>query len=77
MDGLKLKQWIEDFNAEIKQVEVQFNTFAPKDILSDYYTLELNETSDELSVVIKSGLPNEFENKIQQILIQTKPEDSV
>lgn len=77
MDGIKLKKWEADFIREMKHLEIEFNTTFPNGSLKDYYKVELDPTSDELSVILKEGLSNSMENRIVQILADTKPEDSV
>ncbi|RYY50000.1 MAG: hypothetical protein EOO06_05345 [Chitinophagaceae bacterium] len=76
MDGLKLEKWKENFQNELKDVGVEFDAFFKAKKLNEYYSLEMDE-SDEWSLKLSEELPNEVKERLIQVLLSTKPEDSI
>lgn len=76
MDSVKLERWKERFNQEIKNVEIEFDSFFKNEKLDEYYHLAIDE-SDELILKLNEGLPGEIKARLQHVLSLTKPEDSI
>lgn len=76
MDELKLEKWKNDFSAKAKNLNVEFNAFFNNRRLDEYYSLMLDESS-EFTIEITDKLPRRIKEKLQQLLSETKPEDSV
>lgn len=76
MDGLKLEKWKKNFDAEVRNVEIEFDAFFKNKRLNEYYTLHFNE-SDELSLEVSNKLPGEIKERLIKLLPATKPEDSI
>lgn len=76
MDGIKLENWKERFNQEVKNIQIEFDSFFKNRRLDEYYQLTIDE-SDELTLKLGDNLPREIKGRLQQILISTKPEDSI
>jgi len=76
MDEMKLGSWRQRFNEEVVKIQAEFDAFFKSKALKGYYTLTLDE-SNELSLVISDELPNEIKERLMQVLLTTKPEDSI
>lgn len=76
MDGLKLEKWKKNFDAEVRNIEIEFDAFFNNKKLNEYYSLKLNE-SDELSLQINDELPKHIKERLIKLLMETKPEDSI
>lgn len=75
MDELKLETWRNRFNEEA----IKFLSSASlqnEENSNRFYELSLDE-SDELVIKTNDELPVYIKEKLQQILIETKPEESV
>lgn len=78
MDGLKLNKWQEDFEAEVKGLQTEYDAFLLPKKFEDTYRLKIDETSQTLSLWIDSeNLPKEIEDRLSELLLKTEPEDSV
>ena len=76
MDGLKLEKWKENFENEVKNVEIEFDAFFKQKELAEYYSLEI-DVSDEWSLKLSDELPNEIKERLMHVLLSAKPEDSI
>ena len=76
MDEIKLNRWKENFETEVKNIQVEYDSFFLNRKLDNIYNITLNE-SNEWELQIEDNLPNEIKNRFQQIFLNTKPEDSV
>lgn len=76
MDGLKLDKWKDNFQNEVKNVAIEFDAFFKTKGLAEYYSLQM-DASDEWSLKISDDLPNEIKERLMQVLLSTKPEDSI
>lgn len=76
MDGLKLDKWKENFENEVKGVAIEFDAFLKTKGLAEYYSLE-KDASDEWFLTVNDDLPNEIKERLMQVLLSTKPEDSI
>ena len=75
MDELKLDAWRKKFNDEARKF--LSSRFTPNNNLPEkFYALLLNESS-ELTIEVNDGLPKDIKEKLEQMLITTKPEDSI
>ncbi len=78
MDGLKLAKWIKAFNAEVRNLQIEFDSFFNRKRLESYYELKLDELSEDLHLIIKdNNLPNEIKDRLTKAFMDSKPEDSV
>lgn len=76
MDELKLDKWKENFETEVKNIQVEYDSFFLNRQFDSIYNITLNE-SNEWELQIDDNLPNEIKNRFQQVFLNTKPEDSV
>lgn len=76
MDGIKLEHWKQRFNQEVKNVQIEFDSFFKNRRFDEYYQLTIDE-SDELILKLGDDLPRMIKERLQQILLSTKPEDSI
>jgi len=78
MDGLKLERWRENFQKEAQHLQIELDSFFKNKSLDKYYKLRVDELSETLSVEITDEtLPGEIKHRLEDLLIATKPEDSV
>lgn len=78
MDGIKSKSWIENFNSEVQSLQTAFDSFFYNKKLSKYYRLKVDDVNLTLSLEITDNtLPHEIKERLEQILLATKPEDSI
>lgn len=76
MDGLKLDKWKENFLNEVKNVVIEFDVFFKAKNLDELYSLQM-DASDEWSLKVNDDLPHEIKERLMQLLLSTKPEDSI
>ena len=76
MDGLKLDKWKENFLNEVKNVVIEFDVFFKAKNLDELYSLQM-DASDVLSLKVNDDLPHEIKERLMQLLLSTKPEDSI
>lgn len=78
MDGIKSKLWMENFNSEVQSLQTVFDSFFYNKKLSEYYTVNVDDVNLTLSLEITDKtLPNEIRERLEQILLAAKPEDSI
>ncbi|MDB5203293.1 MAG: hypothetical protein JWQ27_2702 [Ferruginibacter sp.] len=78
MDGLKLVQWQQSFLTEVKQLQPEYDAFLLERKFSDTYRLTIDATSQSVILWLDSSyLPKELEDRLTELLLATKPEDSV
>lgn len=77
MDGLKLNKWKDDFEQEVKRVDIGFEAFFKGKKLDEYFTINMSEVSQNLSLELSDQLPGEVKERLEQLFLVTKPEDSV
>ncbi|HNP24885.1 MAG TPA: hypothetical protein PKM63_22640 [Panacibacter sp.] len=78
MDGIKSKRWMENFNSEVQSLQTAFDSFFYKKKLNEYYRIKVDDVSLTLSLEITDNtLPHEIKERLEQILLTTKPEDSI
>lgn len=76
MDELKLEKWKKDFNAKAENIWIEFAPFFKNKDSDDYYELKLDESS-EFFLEFKNKLSDDVQQRLEKILAETKPEDSV
>lgn len=76
MDEIKLTKWKERFEQEVKNIQVEYNAYFLNRKLQDVYTVKMDE-SHEWELVITGQLPDEIKQRLQQIFLSAKPEDSI
>lgn len=76
MDGLKLDKWKENFQREVVNLKTEFDAFFKEKDLNAYYTLHM-DASDEFTLQLSDELPHEIKERLMQLLLSTKPEDSI
>ncbi|MBS1751591.1 MAG: hypothetical protein DI539_26905 [Flavobacterium psychrophilum] len=77
MDGLKLNSWRKKFTEQATSIRMEYDAFFLNKKLEDYYSLFIDETSEELELRITDELPEEIKDRLLKLLITTKPEDSI
>jgi hypothetical protein len=78
MDGLKLDKWQKLFEAGIKSLQAEYDAFSLPNKFEDTYQLKIDETNQTLSLWIDTkNVPKEIENRLSELLLNTKPEDSI
>ncbi len=79
MDGLKIDKWREKFEAGIANLQIEFDAFFLKKKLDKFYSLNTDETSQnlELEILHSNELPEEMKDRITEAFLNARPEDSV
>lgn len=78
MDGLKLDRWQKSFNREVKSLQTEYDAFLFPKKFEDTYQLKIDETTQTLSLWLDTEtLPKEIEDRLSELFLRTKPEDSV
>ncbi len=79
MDGVKLTKWRENFKAGIGNLQIEFDAFFVEKKLDEFYSLKVDEVSQNLVLEIlnQDELPKEIADRLIQIFTQAKPEDSI
>ncbi|MBN9299244.1 MAG: hypothetical protein J0I41_19740 [Filimonas sp.] len=76
MDEIKLIKWQTSFEAFVKGLQIEYDAFFPDKKLKDMYVLYLN-VSHEWSLKLDAALPSEIKERMEKLLLDTKPEDSI
>ena len=85
MDGLKLLKWRENFISEVQNLQVEYDAmFLNKELSQCYelknedFELKQDEGNQTFTLrILNPQLPKQVEDRLQEIFIQTKPEDSI
>lgn len=79
MDGLKIDKWKENFEAGIANLQIEFDAFFLEKKLDEFYSLNADETSQnlELEILHSNELPEEIKDRITEAFLNARPEDSV
>ncbi len=79
MAGLKLEKWKENFEAGMANLQIEFDTFSLEKKLEEFYSLKVDEVSQnlELEILHNNELPKEIANRISEAFLNAKPEDSI
>lgn len=76
MDEIKLNNWRERFEQNVKNLQTEYDAFFLNSPLADMYSISLDE-SDEWELQIKDNVPTEIKGRLQQLFLAAKPEDSI
>lgn len=76
MDEIKLIRWRETFEEEVKNIQVEFNSYFLNRTLDEIYNIRINE-SNEWELQIEDSIPNQIKTRLLQIFLDSKPEDSI
>lgn len=78
IDGLKLDRWRENFNQEVQNLQIKFDSFFNSKKLSQFYEIKEDEVSQGLSLIITDNtLPKEIKDRLINSFETTRPEDSL
>ncbi len=78
MDEIKLLKWREDFNLEVEKIQIEFDLSFKETQITDAFMLYVDDESQILSLQIADkDLPTEIIERLNHLLITTKPEDSI
>lgn len=77
MDGIKLEKWCRSFEEEVKGVESEYNALFLTKKFRDTWQLKPDETKHILYLTIDEDLPVEIKGRMEKLLLDTEPEDSV
>lgn len=78
MDELKLDKWRENFQVEVQNLQIEFDSFFQTKKLNQYYELKIDEVSQNLSLEITDNtLPKDVKERLIDLFNATKPEDSI
>lgn len=72
-----LKNWMDRFNAEVSNIEIEFNAYFKQGKITDYFKLEVNEELGTLLIYFNDifHLPQHIKNDLIQALDKTRPAD--
>lgn len=76
MDGLKLDNWKQKFEQEVKSLQTEYNSYFLKHKLEDVYSIKMDE-SNEWEMQVNEQVPGEIKSRIEQLSLTAKPEDSI
>lgn len=78
MDGLKLTHWQERFLSGAQAVKVQYDSYFRSKPFNDCFALRHEESSGILTLEITDpDMPREIKRRLEELLIASKPEDSI
>lgn len=78
MDELKLNKWMKDLDTAAGKLQIEFDILFQDSEISDSYKVEVDKETQNLNlVIINEALPVEIKERLNKLLIETKPEDSV
>ena len=76
MDEIKLVAWKKRFEQEVKCIQTEYNSYFLNNSMEELYTINLDE-SNEWDLRLSAQLPKEIKDRLMQIFLSAKPEDSV
>ncbi len=79
MDGLKFQKWREEFTTMAKKVQGENKAVFLDRNIDEFYELTVDEAGETLCLEFnkRETLPEEIQDNLKNILITTRPEDSV
>ena len=78
MDGIKLKKWQDRFLSGVQAVKIQYDSYFRSRSFEECFILETDELSETLKLSITDpGMPNDVKKRLEDLLIASKPDDSV
>lgn len=76
MDEIKLNRWKENFETEMKNIQVEYNSFFLNRELDEIYKIILNDKNG-LELKIENNIPNEIKKRLKRSFLSSKPEDNI
>ena len=76
MDEVKLASWKENFEQRVKDFQTEYDAFFLNSPFDDIYYINLDE-SDEWQLQTRNNVPSEIKSRLEQLLLDSKPEDSI
>ncbi len=76
MDGIKLEGWRKSFEEKIKSFSAEYSSYSRAQPLESVYSIQLDE-SNEWHLTIAQGVPDAIKERLEQLFLDSKPEDSV
>lgn len=75
MKEQRVQKWIENFNEEVKSVEIEFRSFFQKKPLKEYYKINIHSDIGYISIDIlnRKDLPMEIIDSITVAFLRAKP----
>lgn len=69
------KKWIENFNLELINIQIEFDAFFLKGKIEDYYKLEADKETGTLSIDISKSneLPKQIADALSDAFIKSAP----
>jgi hypothetical protein len=69
------KKWIENFEQELINIQIEFDAFFLKGKIDDYYKLKVDETTGKPSIYIAESneLPKQIEEALSDAFIKSEP----
>ncbi len=69
------KKWIENFNEELINIQIEFDAFFTEGKIDDYYSLKVDEETGKVSIYISKSneLPKQIADALSDAFIKSKP----
>lgn len=78
MDELKLVKWKDSFDNAVKNLKIEFESYLQDKKFEDIYELRIGDTGNNLSLIITDdNLPESLKHRLEKLLVETQPEDSI
>lgn len=78
MDGLKLERWRKAFEDRVQDIRISYDAFLLPKKFEEVYRLEVAGTAYVLSLWMDTeSVPAEIQHRLELLLAETEPEDSI
>ena len=71
------KKWIENFNLELINIQIEFDAFFLRGKIDDYYKLKVDERTGKPSIYISESteLPKQIAEALSDAFIKSEPKE--
>ncbi|NCI49230.1 hypothetical protein GWC95_04795 [Sediminibacterium roseum] len=77
MDGLKMEKWRTSFEMGVSGLKASYDSLLLHKRFEETFILKTDETSHTFNLELDPELPAEVQDRLEKLLIETEPEDSI
>lgn len=77
MDGLKMEKWRTSFEMGVSGLKASYESLLLPKSFENTFILKTDETRHTFYLELDPELPAEVQNRLEKLLIDTEPEDSI
>ncbi|MDP2421408.1 hypothetical protein [Sediminibacterium sp.] len=77
MDGIKLEKWRTSFEKGVSEIKASYESLLLPKSFEETFTLQTDETKHTFYLELDSDLPTDIQDRLEKLLLETEPEDSI